>query len=407
LIAELMVEGRVRRPVAAAVWVGTACVADVVSGRTAFALGLALAAGSVVALQRDRRWVAAVLAVLTTLASPVAGLFLGVVGVSWALRRCDALRLAFGAGVPMLILVLLAPEPGRMPVTWTSAWQAALAAAAVVLLGKGLVPRAAALLIAAGTVLAFLVTNPVGSNAQRLTLLFAGAALLAIGRGPRLLLIVAVAWTAYWSVRVPLIDLGHRGEPTAERADARELNGILDALGPITGRVEVVPLREHGETVEVSPLARGWLRQVDRTRAALFYDGPIESERYHQWLLQNAVQYVALADRPLDWSARHERGLLSSAPSYLRQVHQDATWTVWKVVDGLPLATGLVSQDATALVVDAPAGDTVVRLRWSRWLTVDHGCVAKQGDHVVVRLKAAARVHVASSYAGPLTGHHC
>jgi hypothetical protein len=407
LIAELMVGARVRRPVLAAVWTAAACVANVVSGRTAFALGLVLGAGALLAMQREHRRTATALAVATTLASPVAGLFLGAIALCWATQQRAAMRLAFGAGVPLLILAAVVPEAGRMPVNWHSTWQAALASGIVAVLASRTLTRLSALLITLGTFVAFLVPNPVGSNAQRLTVLFAGAAVIAVASRPRVLLIAAVAWLAWWSVDIPQRDLQHRGEPSAERAAARELTQILRDLGPLTGRVEVVPLREHGESVEVSPLARGWLRQVDRERAALFYSGDLTAERYHQWLQDNAVSYVALADRPLDWSTARETGLLASPPDYLEQVHGDATWTVWRVRDGVPLVEGLVSQSPTTVVFDAAAGDTTVRVRWSRWLTVSTGCVRKDGDHAVVHLDRAARVRLGSSYSAPFTGRHC
>ena len=59
------------------------------------------------------------------------------------------------------------------------------------------------------------------------------------------------------------------------------------------------------------PLARGWERQVDRQRNALFYDDrPITAARYRRWLDDNAVRFVALADAPIDYSAAREAALV-------------------------------------------------------------------------------------------------
>src|SRR3954470_19465617 len=90
LLAMLLVRWRVRRPVLASVWGALALAANAVSGRTAFALGLLVAICALLAVPagqaRRRRWVPAlVLAALTTLTSPVAGLFLGLVALAWAL----------------------------------------------------------------------------------------------------------------------------------------------------------------------------------------------------------------------------------------------------------------------------------------------------------------------------------
>ena len=63
----------------------------------------------------------------------------------------------------------------------------------------------------------------------------------------------------------------------------------------------------HWETAYLAPdfeLARGWLRQLDRTRNGLFYDGHLTHRRYREWLQQNGIRYVALPDAKPDYSAR-------------------------------------------------------------------------------------------------------
>src|SRR3954454_11532412 len=102
LLAMLLLRWRVRRPVLASVWGALALAANAVSGRTAFALGLLVAICALLAVLPDRsggpspsrvterarrrQWVPALLlAALTTLTSPVAGLFLGLVALAWAL----------------------------------------------------------------------------------------------------------------------------------------------------------------------------------------------------------------------------------------------------------------------------------------------------------------------------------
>ena len=73
------------------------------------------------------------------------------------------------------------------------------------------------------------------------------------------------------------------------------------------------------------PLARGWERQLDEKANPLFYDGrPLTPERYHRWLRESAVRWVALPDAPLDYSAEAEARLLERGLPYLRLAHESA-----------------------------------------------------------------------------------
>ena len=46
-----------------------------------------------------------------------------------------------------------------------------------------------------------------------------------------------------------------------------------------------------------TPLARGWLRQLDTGLHPIFYRGRINRLTYASWLAENAVRYVALPQR--------------------------------------------------------------------------------------------------------------
>jgi hypothetical protein len=83
----------------ATLWFGAGTATMLFSGRLTFALGIAVGLGALLALQRRRPLLAAVLAVLTACASPIAGLFAGLAGVAVMLagdRRGGAL-VALGA----------------------------------------------------------------------------------------------------------------------------------------------------------------------------------------------------------------------------------------------------------------------------------------------------------------------
>src|SRR4051794_3350563 len=426
LLAMLLVRWRVRRPVLASVWGALALAANAVSGRTAFALGLLVAICALLAVPPDpsliagrarrRRWVPAlVLAALTTMTSPVAGLFLGLVALAWALVRRPVAWLAVAAAVPMAAIAALFSEPGRMPDTWAVARPVLLACLAVAVLCRGVPLRAAAIVYGAGALTVYLAPGPIGSNVERLALLFTGMALLATSWLPRVLLVVAVAVAAQWTARVPWADLHTSHRLTVERASSERLVHLLQALGPITGRLEVVPFADHGEARVVAqawPLARGWERQVDVLRDAPLYSSRLDADRYLRWLQQANVSYVALGRHTHDWSARSELRVLRTPPPWLTVVHSDPEWTIWRVGPAQPLVGGAastVSVRGDRIVLDAPAPGVVpVGVRWSRWLTVSGGaCIHPAGSTTEVVVRRPGRITVSSSYIAPFTGRHC
>ena len=94
------------------------------------------------------------------------------------------------------------------------------------------------------------------------------------------------------------------------------------------------------------PLARGWERQLDEKANPLFYDGrPLTPARYHRWLHESAVRWVALPDAPLDYSAEAEAQLLERGLPYLRLAHESADWRIWEVRDAAPPASGRRARD--------------------------------------------------------------
>jgi hypothetical protein len=430
LVARLLVRWRASRPVWAAALAAAGFVVNLVSGRVTFALGLAVALGALAAVPpatqgagrpaspwRRSRWGAAVLlAALATLTSAVAALFMALVALAWALRRRQVAWLAVSAAVVMGLLASLFHEPGRMPFTWPVTRPLFIAALAIAVVARPVPVRLAALAYAAGTSVIYLTTNPIGSNVERLALLFAPAVVAATARGPRLVVAAGVLAAGQWTARDPITDIGNAHHVAVERAAAHRLVDLLAGLTPVTGRIEVVPFLEHGESDVVAqrwPLARGWERQVDTVRAAPLYRHSLTAESYHQWLADNAVQYVAVGRHRHDWSAASELRVLASSPPYLSVAVQSGDWTVWKVVDAQPLVTGvatLQSVDPAHIVVDATATGVVnVNLHWSRWLSVSSGsCIRRAGDDAVqINVRRTGIVTLSSSYLAPFNGHHC
>lgn len=405
-LAVLLTRIRGVRPVAGATWGALALVANLVSGRVTFGLGTAAGLAAVLALTPHpptptrRLLLAGLLAVLTSLLSPVAGLFLALAAVALAIagRRGDGLCLLLGAAVPLLALQAAFPDGGRMPFAWRVAWPPLVAG--VVIAGVravGRPVRVGAALYAGGVLAAFLLPTPLGSNVERLSLIFAGPVVLAAARWPRTVLVPVLALTAYWQAAPGIADLRYGGDPAADPAYSAGLVAELHRLGAQTGRVEVVPQRNHWESVMVARdfwLARGWERQVDVARNPIFYRDQLEPAAYHSWLQGTGVGYVALADVAVDWSATQEAALVGGGQPWLRPVWADAHWRLWRVLDPSPLvgAPGRVlATRADGLTVAMPsAASVLLRLRWSPWLAIrgPAGCLAPSGDWVTLRASA-------------------
>ena len=130
------------------------------------------------------------------------------------------------------------------------------------------------------------------------------------------------------------------------------------------------------------PIARGWERQLDRKLNPLFYeDGALSAEEYRRWLDDLAVGFVAVPDAPLDYAAESESALIAGGVPYLKPAFQSADWTVYRVVDPTPLASGAaelakLTPEGMVLKASAP-GTALVRVRWTPYwtITAGRGCV--------------------------------
>jgi len=222
--------------------------------------------------------------------------------------------------------------------------------------------------------------------------------------------IAAICW---WQPPVVTSDLGQAGERAAQRWFYQPLIDELERRGPV-GRVEVVPLRDHWEATYVGdavPIARGWLRQVDVERNALFYNGSLTPRTYLNWLYHNAVDYVA-TPRPgsstkIDMAGREEAALIEANLPYLQRVWETGDWVLYKVVGGRPLVdrpAKLLESSPTAVRFDVPvATDLTVRIRYSRWLVLNgpDGCIRRKDGWVEVRLQRAGEYTLTSELRVP------
>jgi hypothetical protein len=108
-------------------------------------------------------------------------------------------------------------------------------------------------------------------------------------------------------------------------------------------RIHVVALRRHGEAAYFPeagyPITRGWYRQADAVHNGLFYT-TYDAAAYTAWLRAMGVEYVFLADAPLDaWSQREVR-ILETSPEF-EIVEQTGVWTIYRLRRPEPLLVGL------------------------------------------------------------------
>jgi hypothetical protein len=400
----------------ASLWFAVGTISTLISGRLTFALGVAIALGAVLAAARGRTVWACVLAALASLASPVAGAFVGLAAAAWWLdrRRWWPIALAACALAPAAALALAFPEGGSFPFVPSSFWPA-LAAALAVLLAlprDARVLRIGAGLYALAMIASFAFSTPMGGNVVRLGALFAGPVLAAVlwRRNRRVLALLAVP-LLYWQWVAPIDDWARSADDAS--VHERYYAGLLTFLGSRGGgpfRLEIPFTDNHWEARWVAPhvpLARGWERQVDRARNGLFYDDRLLTPaRYRAWLDDNAVRFVALADAPIDYSAAREAQLVRDGLPYLRPVWHDAHWRVFEVTGARPLARG-------AAVATALGGESV-RLRATRAGAVDlrvrftpywrvaegRGCVSRGvGEWTRVRVDGPGVVVLRASFA--------
>lgn len=403
---ECLVRGRfgARASRVGALWLAVGAGTLMGTGRMPFALGAALGLGCLLALQRSRPGWAYSLAALCPLASPVAGLFLGMAGLAHALAGGESAARRRGAAVavaavaPAAMLSLAFPEGGYAPFP-VSSYVAipAFAAACLALLQGQRTLRIGAALYALGATLAVLLPTPMGGNAPRLGMLFGGPLLAcAVAARPRP---ARVAWAplalaalalGYWQWTSAARDLDKAvRDPAAKTAYFDSLREYLATL-PDQRRIEIPFTSSRWESAEIAPttpLARGWLRQLDTGLDPVFYSGRLTALTYGAWLSENGVRYVALPDVKPDKSSYRERALIENGLPYLRLRWRSRHWRLYEVLLPAPMVIPSKSSaidleqlgsDRVLLRVRRP-GAAVVRVRWTPYWLAKGGCVEPAG----------------------------
>ncbi len=339
----------------AAAWFALGFCVGMLSGRVPYDLGFAIGLASVLALLRGMLPLALGLAVLTSIASPVAGAFLGLAGLAIAIAELPrgehshrGLALCAAALIPVLVLGIAYPDGGYEPFAASAFWPALAGVLAIsLLLPQGpLTPRGRRVL-RLGTVLyalaligAYVLRTPVGGNAARLGPLIAAPLLAGVlWEKHRALLLALAPVLLYWQLATPIRDYSSiAGDPSVNASYyapvLAELRKLRDGRRTI---VEVPMTAAHWESAYLPghdgiELARGWERQLDTRYAAIFYRKTLSASAYRAWLLENRVVYVALADARLDQAGRLEGALVAHGLPYLRELWHSAHWRLYRVV---------------------------------------------------------------------------
>ncbi len=423
-----------------AVWFALAAVGDIWIGRLTFALGVTFAVGCVWVYvgavrarrrqgrgvpgpegqwqRKGRQWqeeqmknagqrpeyeqgrwgrtgAAVVLAALCAASSPVAGLLLALLALTYSLVRRSP-RAALVVGAPAVAvagaLAALFPEGGWEPYPLTSF----LATVAVVLGFLLVLParerglRVGALVYLVVCVLTVALHTPMGANVERYGVLLAAPLLLcalAASRewGGRLAstaaAVVVLCGMAVWTAWGPVRETAAvAGDPSTGAAYYVPLQRFLATHGGSLVRVEVPFTRGHWEAAFLAPsvsLARGWEKQLDTRYDLVLLKHGLTAGGYRAWLLQQAVTYVALPDVALDPSSAQEGRLIERGLPYLREVFASRHWRVYQVLHPTPLAQGpgrltALGHDSFTLLDRAP-GRFLVRIHYTRYWTLTHG----------------------------------
>ena len=319
-------------------WFALATVINLIVGRTTYAFGVALGLGAIYALQHRKSALAIAAAVLCSLASPLAGCFLAIVGVAWAgsqpRQRTPALLLVAGALAPIAVgRAALSLRRFRAVRTVGADLGSLLCLIVAIALWRYPAARWGAACFAVVAIGSFLVPTALGGNVSRMGQYVAGPLLACalLARHRLTLLALAIPLLVWqWVPAVDGIAFAHTDPSTHAAYYTPLLTYLGEQAGTGTGagratsigRVEIPSTYRHWEAAYAAPhvlLARGWERQLDIAYNPLFYKAPLTVGTYRMWLHANGVKYVALPDARLDDSSLGERALIERGLPYLQR----------------------------------------------------------------------------------------
>ncbi len=393
-------------------WLAAAVVVDLVIGRLPFALGLTGASLAMLEVTNGRRARVGLAAAAGSLASPLVGLLLLLVGVAWLRARPWREVAPLGFAVAGLVAAGVFPDGGVFPFPWITlvGVLGVVAVGLVVVPSSSSVIRTGLLVYGAVAIVLFIVPSPVGGNLGRPASLLAGpVAAIVLRKHLRSLAIVALPLLV-WELGPVTTAVAQQADSSANPAYYAGLQHFLTSGSARPGRLEVPFTREHWEArylAPTTPLARGWERQLDLRYNAVLYQPTLSAAQYLAWLEARGVRYVALPDAPLEEASAGEVALLEASQPYLQPVYTDKHWRVWEVKDYQGLASGA---QLTHLGVDgftlrfSAAGNADVLINYSNYWVVTSGtaCVTTTLEgQTRVRSLGAGDVTVAARWSIP------
>lgn len=382
---------------------------NTVSGRITFSFGLMFALAALWALvgHLQPRWLRATLIVLcaaiATMGSAVAGLFLGLMagGLWLSHRRAEAYLLGIPPAAVVAATAFGFPFQGDQPFPWYLVLPGVVAGVAVWVTAprEWKWVRRGTLVYVAAVIGSAIITSPIGSNIDRMAMIFGPVILLVIlesgrTRNPlapirRLRSIPVWGFVTFfflgsfaWNFIQAGLDLGTNSSATALDSEQQTVVNVLNAHHAAQWMVEFVPTKSHREASEFAPyfnIARGWNRQADAERDAIFYNNkqPLSVDNYNRWLHRWPVGYVVLPPGgrgDLDYAAKAEGDIVASDPSYLQEVWRGNGWRVYAVVSPTPVIQApaqLAEFTADHLTVDVPKpGSYLIRVYYADVLAI-------------------------------------
>jgi hypothetical protein len=344
-----------------------------ISGEYPFALGMALGLLALSLHHHRRMPVAALAALASLLASPLAFLLLllcyaGLALGAGSVRKLLRVDLVLGLGGCLLLgglLQLAFPIGGEFHY---SAWalvqvlaMSAFAFAASYGLRDVGAIRGIFTAMSIAALCAFFISSPLGGNATRLVD-YVGAPLvwillarqLAERRINRALAVLVGAIVLCGQLAPNLVSASFAlNVRSAEPGYWQGAIRFLRAHASPDFRVESVDSAGHWDAYYLPaagiPIVRGWFRQDDFPDNALLYRPVLSAGSYRAWLHRSGVRYVVLPHGELDYSAQAEGTLLASARSGLPVVYRDRFVTIFALPHPTPLLVPPPGRSAAVL----------------------------------------------------------
>ncbi len=368
----------------AATWVATATAGlNLWSGRIPFAVGTAISVAALIAVRDQRRVLAAAGTALTVLVSPVSGAFiaLGLVGTLLCTRshRTISAIAILTAGVSLGVIGVVFGAPGPEGFTVNQALAASLALLLFLASRPPMYLRVVIFVSLIACPLLVAIPTGMGSNFLRFVWICLPVAVVATS-GRRLpTAALATALAVLSGAQGTVHDMALASSPVSSVSYYAPLAAELDQIPDLTSyRLEAVPNGAHTSAyalLDHAMLARGYLTQTDNVlNRVLMSRADLNAVTFKIWLDNNAVGYVAIGNTTLVPNTEYSLVSRGHLP-YLKQVWANTNWRLYRVANPTPIVgppARIRDPDQSNLTIDVPkAGTLLVRVRWSKYLTVD------------------------------------